>query len=99
MNDLRTIQIVAEVLRARFHVNATVEYPGFLAIPSADTHVWAVGPDDDEHWTGQLMSEDGSTNVRDLCFRVRPTSDREEDIATAIYANIHPTPSKGAFDV
>lgn len=84
------LRSVLDALHRRFRVGATLEYPGFIAIPeqvvlgdSLASASWAVGPDGDD-WTGQLMSLSGETVAT---FSVRPVSTDPNDIADAVYVH------------
>jgi hypothetical protein len=94
MKALDAIQAVSDAINRIYDVQTTVEYPGFVNIPerfiSDDTdgsdNAWAVGPDVDGAWTGQLMTPDGYV-VRDMTFVVVPRSTEPDDIASAVYCH------------
>lgn len=97
-----TLKLVAAALNLRFELSApaTVEYPGYIAIPekninddtdTSEAH-WACGPSLDPIeaasgvWTGQLSHMDGS-DCGEYHFAVRPKSQSPDDIADAIYCH------------
>lgn len=93
--SLEQINAVAEALNRIYGFNdalATVEYPGFIAIPDrfcgyddATDAVWSIGQDETGYWTGQLMTADGSEIVGNMTFAVYPKSGDPDVIARAIY--------------
>jgi hypothetical protein len=90
----QTVGSVLAAIKRIFEVEATYEYPGFISIPERfvsettddNRNAWAVGPDGDGCWTGQLMGPDGGL-VGNMTFVVRPTTTDPDDIAEAVYTH------------
>lgn len=89
------IEQVSAAINRIYNIESTVEYPGFVNIAERfindDTDgsddAWAVGPDADGSWTGQLMTPDGSEVRSGMTFTVYPHSKDPNVIANAVYCH------------
>lgn len=100
MNYTELMKSVIAAINKRFDIEPgkiNLDYPGFISIPESiisdesdsSDRVWAVGPDDleDDAWSGQLMTADGSDQIRHMAFVVYPKSNDPDVIADAIYTH------------
>lgn len=85
MTSLALLHDIAEHLDIDGGLFATVEHPGYIAIPHAadDGTVWAFGTVN-KKWDGQLMTADGSEVLRVIDVHVPVTETNPGRIALAI---------------
>jgi hypothetical protein len=69
-------------LLARLDITATVEYPGYLAVPAGDGLTWNLGTANPT-WGGELIDVDGG-QLHATDFGVPSTSTNAELIANKI---------------
>ncbi len=79
---MMTLEAVAQRLN-REALHATVEYPGFIAIPIEDGRTWCFGTAN-ENWGGDLMTADGSKVITAVDCGVPSTTEDVETVALAI---------------